>query len=201
MKLNFNFLLYPDGKSIAISADAYDVNMQFGLEAYFTPTPAWVYALRFLNVASIYELTKNQGHSSDGEPIGNIDEIVSYLNDTIKEIEHRQQAYYTLPAGTPGILMLTANLNLSSISQDENNIPAEKAEALLSEKERLERMKTNVAMKRQKFLLEQASKGVLIEDNAFGGYMVQPEGNKTPAASTNPVEPPPEKLKELFKQR
>lgn len=149
LKLNFNFLLYHNGKSVPISADAYDVNMQFGIEAYFTPTPTWVYALRFLNVASIYELTSKQGHSDSGEPIGDLDEVVKYLNDTIKEIEHKQQAYYTIPAGTPGILMLTSNLNLSEIDMEGSSIPSKKAEPLLSEKERLERIKFNIMQKQQ----------------------------------------------------
>ena len=145
MKLNFSFLQYPNGKSLPISADIYDVNMQYGIESYFTPTPAWVYALRFLNVSAIYGLTKDQGHSSDGEPIGDLDEVVKYLNDTIKEIEHQQKGYYTLPAGTPGVMMLTANLDLGEISESGSSQPAAKAEALLSENERLERMKHNVA--------------------------------------------------------
>ena len=165
MKLSFSFLLYPNGKALPISADAYDVNMQYGIEAYYTPTPAWVYALRFLNVASIYGLTQNQGHSADGEPIGNIDEVVKYLNDTIKEIEHQQKGYYTLPSGTPGVLMLTANLNLTDVSIEGSSTPATKAEALLNEEERLKRMKFNVEQKRQQQLLEEAQKGIKIPED------------------------------------
>lgn len=192
IKLNFNFLLYPNGKSVPISADAYDVNMQFGLECYYTSTPPWVYALRFLNVASIYELTKNQGHSSNGEPIGNIDEVVSYLNDTIKEIEHKQEAYYTLPAGTPGILMLTSNLNLSTISDDGSSSPTTKADALLTDKERLERIKINVAMKYQEQLLEQANRGEILQEGMDFSPIDDAENGSDVKVPVQPT------LKELF---
>ena len=153
-------LQYPNGKSISISADAYDVNMQFGLEAYWTPAPLWATSLKFANVGAIAALAQT-GRKNDetGESIADLSEVQSYLEETVDEIIAGQTGYHTLPAGTPGVLMLTQNLDLSEIMYEGSNKRAEKSMNLLSKDELLKRMKDNAEAAYQQQLHDAATSG------------------------------------------
>ena len=158
--LNFTMLQYPNGKSISLSADAYDVNMQFGLEAYWTPAPIWVTALKFANVGAIAALAQNgKKNSETGESIADLSEVQNYMEETIDEIIADQTGYHTLPAGTPGVLMLTQNLDLSEISFEGSEKRAEKNTGLLSDEELLKRMKDNAEAAYQQQMIDAAKNG------------------------------------------
>lgn len=164
ISLTFNMLQYPNGKSISLSADTYDVNMQFGLEAYYTPAPLWATALRFANVSAIFAMSQNTKQAKDsGESLGDMSEVTSYLEDTVDEIIHKQEGYYTIPAGTPGVLMLTANLDLSKIEYSGGNKVAAKSASLLNDADRLKRMKDNAEAAYQQQLINAAANGQIID--------------------------------------
>ena len=158
--LNFTMLQYPNGKSISISADTYDVNMQFGLESYWTPAPIWVTALKFANVGAIAALAQTgRKNSETGESIADLSEVQNYMEETIDEIIADQTGYHTLPAGTPGVLMLTQNLDLSEISFEGSGKLTEKNVGLLSDEERLKRMKDNAEAAYQQQMIDAAKNG------------------------------------------
>ena len=160
ISLVFSMLQYPNGKSISISADAYDVNMQFGLEAYWTPAPLWATSLKFANVGAIAALAQS-GRKNDetGESIADLSEVQSYLEETVDEIIAGQTGYHTLPAGTPGVLMLTQNLDLSEIMYEGSNKRTEKNMGLFSKDELLKRMKDNAEAAYQQQLHDAATSG------------------------------------------
>ena len=83
----------------------------------------------------------------------------SYLEETIDEIIAGQTGYHTLPAGTPGVLMLTQNLDLSEIMYEGSNKRAEKSMNLLSKDELLKRMKDNAEAAYQQQLHDAATSG------------------------------------------
>ena len=164
ISLTFNILQYPNGKSISLSADTYDVNLQFGLEAYYTPAPLWATALRFANVGAIFAMSQNTKQNKEsGESLGDMSEVTSYLEETVDDIIHKQEGYYTIPAGTPGVLMLTANLDLSKIEFSGGNKVASKSSSLLKDADRLKRMKDNAEAAYQQQLINAAANGQTID--------------------------------------
>lgn len=159
-EISFSMLQYPNGKSLSISADTYDVNMQFGLEAYYTPPPAWATALKFLNVGAIHELNKDVGRSSEGEQLGDTEKVTEYLEELVEEIIHNQKGYYTLPAGTPGVLMLTDDLQLNDIDYHSGKKRKSKAENLMGAKQLAQSLASSAANAHKEQMISAAQAGI-----------------------------------------
>lgn len=138
MAIDFRTLVDTKGRSLSIAAHAYDVNLNYGLEAYHKPTEEWVYGLRYGNVALMSVIQQSLPVDRDGRPYGDPSAIYDLLKETMEDIEGTNKSYHILPAGTAGILMLTSRLALDW--EDSNEKPTDMAEALMTAAE-LERMK------------------------------------------------------------
>jgi hypothetical protein len=113
MVLAFDVFVNTNGDELSIAgSDVYDVSMTYGMEAYFKPTPLWVYGLEYANVAIMYELQQSQPEDDEGRPIGDMEGIFEKLDETTADIVRNYQGYYIIPRGTAGVMMLQQRLDL-----------------------------------------------------------------------------------------
>jgi hypothetical protein len=114
MTIIFDVLVNTDGSELKLAgSDVFDVSMTFGMEAYFKPTPLWVYGLNYANIGIVYALQENQPEDADGRPMGNMDGIFEKMEETTSDITRNYQGYHILPRGTAGVMMLKQRLNLN----------------------------------------------------------------------------------------
>lgn len=139
MDISWNTLVFPDGSKLPIVGDVFDVNLNPGIEAYYTPLPLWTYLYKFGHIAMLVKINEEVSKSVKAPSTGGImsdpssqaaaqaqvqaqqkqiDNIEKSIVEVLEEIKSgildQVAAYHTLPAGQPGIIILTNDLNLST---------------------------------------------------------------------------------------